>query len=50
MIMPPKARFTREEIIESALNLAAEKGLRSLTARELGAALNSSTRPIFTAF
>lgn len=48
--MPPKAKFTREEIIETALNLAADKGIRSLTARELGAALGSSTRPIFTAF
>ena len=48
--MPPKAKFTREEITEVALDLAAEKGLRALTARELGAALGSSTRPIFTAF
>lgn len=48
--MPPKAKFTKEEITEVALNLAAEKGLHSLTARELGAALGSSTRPIFTAF
>ncbi len=48
--MPPKAKFTREEIIEAALNLAAEKGLRSLTARELAAALGCSTRPIFTVF
>lgn len=48
--MPPKAKFTREEIIEVALALAADKGIRALTARELGAALGSSTRPIFTAF
>lgn len=48
--MPPKARFTREEIIETALNLAADKGIKALTARELGSALGSSTRPIFTAF
>ncbi len=48
--MPPKAKFTREEIIEAALTLAADKGIHALTARELGAALGSSTRPIFTAF
>lgn len=48
--MPPKAKFTREEIIDVALTVAADKGLRALTARELGAALGSSTRPIFTAF
>lgn len=48
--MPPKAKFTREEIIEAALELAAEKGISALTARELAAALGTSTRPIFTAF
>ncbi len=48
--MPPKAKFTREEIVEKALDIAAEKGLKSLTARELGATLGCSTRPIFTAF
>ncbi len=50
VILQPKAKFKREEIREVALNLAAEKGLRSLTARELGAALGTSSRPIFTAF
>ncbi|MBQ8931106.1 MAG: TetR/AcrR family transcriptional regulator, partial [Ruminiclostridium sp.] len=48
--MPPKAKFTREEIVEKALDIAAEKGVKSLTARELGTALGCSTRPIFTAF
>ena len=48
--MPPKAKFTREEIIEAALSIAAEKELKSLTARELGSALGTSSRPIFTAF
>lgn len=48
--MPPKAKFTREEIIEAALALASEKGIRALTARELGTALGTSSRPIFTAF
>lgn len=48
--MPPKPKFTREEIIEAALKIAADKGLKALTSRELGAALGSSARPIFTAF
>ncbi len=48
--MPPKAKYTREEIVEVALKLAADKGLGALTARELGAALGTSSRPIFTAF
>ncbi len=48
--MPPKAKFTREEITAAALELAADRGITSLTARELAAALGTSTRPIFTAF
>lgn len=48
--MPPKAKFTREEIVEAALALAAEKGIRALTARELASAIGTSTQPIFTAF
>ncbi len=48
--MPPKAKYTREEMIAAALELAADRGIEALTARELGAALGTSTRPIFTAF
>lgn len=48
--MPPKPKFTREEIVDAALEIAAEKGLKALTSRELGAALGSSARPIFTVF
>lgn len=48
--MPPKPKFTRDEIIEAALKIAADKGIRALTSRELGAALGSSARPIFTVF
>lgn len=48
--MPPKPKFTREQIIQTALELVSEKGIEGLTARELGAALGSSARPIFTVF
>ena len=48
--MPPKAKYTREEIINAAVDIAAERGIKALTARELGAALGTSSRPIFTAF
>ena len=48
--MPPKPKFTREEIIEAALKIAANKGMKAVTSRELGATLGSSARPIFTAF
>lgn len=48
--MPPKPKFTREEMVEAALELVARRGTEALTARELGAALGSSARPIFTVF
>ena len=48
--MPPKPKYTREEIISCALDLVREKGEDALTSRELGARLNTSARPIFTAF
>ncbi|HBF15847.1 MAG TPA: TetR/AcrR family transcriptional regulator [Clostridiales bacterium] len=48
--MPPKPKFTREEVVEVALTLVSERGMAALTARELGERLGSSARPIFTAF
>lgn len=48
--MPPKAKFTKEEIIESALDIVRNDGFQSLTARALGTKLGSSSRPIFTSF
>ena len=48
--MPPKPKFTREEIAEAALNIVSRQGLEALTARELGKELGSSARPIFTVF
>lgn len=48
--MPPKPKFTRGEIVAAALELVSEKGMGALTARDLGARLGSSARPIFTAF
>lgn len=48
--MPPKAKFTREEIVDVALSIVRAEGLPALTARSLGAKLGSSARPIFTVF
>lgn len=48
--MPPKAKFTKEEIVKAALQLVREKGSGALTARALAEALGSSSRPIFTTF
>ena len=48
--MPPKAKFTKEEIIEAALNIVKTDGYDALTSRALGTYLGSSARPIFTVF
>ena len=48
--MPPKAKFTRDEIVQTALSIVQENGIESLSARALGARLDSSARPVFTVF
>ncbi|MCM1194126.1 MAG: TetR/AcrR family transcriptional regulator [Butyrivibrio sp.] len=48
--MPPKAKFSREEIIEAAMEIVRERGFDALTARALGEKLGSSARPVFTVF
>lgn len=48
--MPPKPKFTREEIVAAALDIVAAQGPSALTAKALGDALGSSARPIFTVF
>ena len=48
--MPPKAKFSREEIIDAAINIVREDGFDALTSRALGKILGSSARPIFTVF
>ncbi len=48
--MPPKAKFTREEILAKAMQIVRSEGMDRLTSRELGMQLGSSARPIFTVF
>lgn len=48
--MPPKAKFTREQIIEAAFAIIREEGMAGLTSRALGNKLGSSACPIFTVF
>ena len=48
--MPPKPKFTREEIVAAGLELVSKNGIEALTARELSRYLGSSARPIFTVF
>ena len=48
--MPPRAKFSKEEIVNAALDLVRAEGFGALTSRALGTALGSSARPIFTVF
>lgn len=48
--MPPKAKLTKRQILESALLLIEEKGGEYLTAKHLADYLSSSTQPIFSHF
>ena len=48
--MPPKAKFTREEIVSAALEIARSKGIDAVTAREVGNYLGTSSSPVFVAF
>lgn len=48
--MPPKPKYTREEIIDAAFEMVRENGIESLVARELGKRMGTSSSPIFTAF
>lgn len=50
IILPPKQKFAKEEVVKASLNLARRDGLERVTARALGAELGSSSRPIFTVF
>lgn len=46
--MPPKVKFTKDEIVDAALRVARVKGAEGVTTRDIAAELGVSTRPIFT--
>ncbi len=48
--MPQKAKFSKEEIVKSAVSIIENQGIEYLTARSLGEELGASARPIFTTF
>lgn len=48
--MPPRAKVTREEIVQGAAELVREKGAAALTAKALAQQLLCSTQPIFWVF
>lgn len=45
--MPPKAKFTKEQIVNAALDIIRENGTSELTARALGKRLGSSPAPFY---
>ena len=46
--MPPKPKFTKEELVQAALELTREGGLDLVVARNLGKKLNTAPSTIFT--
>lgn len=48
--MPPKPKYSKEEIVAAALGVVSRSGRDALTAKALGNALNTSATPIFTVF
>lgn len=46
--MPRRFMFTKEEILNAALDLTREKGFSAVSARSLGEKLGTSSRPIFS--
>ena len=48
--MPPKVKITREDIIQTALELVRAGGEATLNARLIAAALRCSTQPVFSNF
>ena len=48
--MPPKAKITREDIVNAAIEAVRENGEQAINARTVAAMLNCSTQPIFSNF
>ena len=46
--MPPKPKYTKEEIVAAAYEITRQKGIDAVVAREVGKCLNTSSSPIFT--
>lgn len=46
--MPPRAKYTKEQILNAAYELMRERGVEAIVAREVGRQLNISPSPIFT--
>ena len=48
--MPPKARITKEMILNTVLEITRETGFEAVNARSIAGKLTCSTRPVFTCY
>ena len=48
--MPPKPKYSREDIIETAMDIIRDSSPEMITAQEIGRRMGSSSRPMFTWF
>jgi AcrR family transcriptional regulator len=48
--MPPKKKYTKEQIVEQAFEIAKVEGIEEITIRKVAEKLNSSTAPIYVNF
>ena len=48
--MPPKAKITKEMILNTVLEITKETGFETVNARSIAGRLQCSTRPIFTCY
>lgn len=48
--MPPKAKTTKEMILDAVLGITRETGFEAVNARSIAGCLQCSTRPIFTCY
>ncbi|MGM0445694.1 MAG: TetR/AcrR family transcriptional regulator [Bacillota bacterium] len=48
--MPPKRKYSKEQIVKKAFEIAKKEGIDSITIRKVAAKLNSSVAPIYVNF
>jgi len=48
--MPPKQKYTKEDIVEAAFNVVREQGWEALSQRSIAKKLNASIGPIYSYF
>ena len=48
--MPPKAKISKEMILNTVLDITRESGFETVNARSIANKLQCSTRPIFTCY